>query len=79
VAVLARREGSAVILPSLGIVSVARPKWESLTRWQRIVEETAQADGQLPPYLVFSLFNDDRMKVTLGPEAEAWRRVCWRP
>jgi len=30
VAVLARREGSAVILPSLGIVSVARPKWESL-------------------------------------------------
>jgi superfamily II DNA or RNA helicase len=78
-AVLARREGSAVILPELGIVSVARPKWESLTRWQRIVEETTQAGGQLPPYLVFSLFNDDRLKVTLGPEAEAWRQSVLAP
>jgi superfamily II DNA or RNA helicase len=79
VAVLARREGSAVILPGLGIVSVARPKWESLTRWQRVVEETTQADGQLPPYLVFSLFNDDRLKVTLGSEAEAWRQSVLAP
>jgi len=79
VAVLTRREGSAVILPSLGIVSVARPNWESLTRWQRIVEEATQVDGRLPPYLVFSLFNDDRLKVTLGPEAEAWRQSVLAP
>ncbi len=79
VAVVTRREGAAVILPGLGIVSVARPKWESLTRWQRIVEETTQADGQLPPYLVFSLFNDDRLKVILGPEAEAWRQSVLAP
>jgi superfamily II DNA or RNA helicase len=79
VAMLTRREGEAVVLPGLGIVSVARPKWESLTRWQRTVEEATQADGQLPPYLVFSLFNDDRLKVILAPEVEAWRQSVLAP
>jgi len=79
VAVLTRREGAPVILPSLGIVSIARPKWESLARWQRTIEEATQADGNLPPYLVFSLFNDDRLKVILGPEAEAWRQSVLAP
>ena len=79
IATLARHGGSAVILPSLGIVSVAQPKWESLTRWQRIVEEAAQVDGRLPPYLVFSLFNDDRLMLTLGPEVEAWRQRVLAP
>jgi superfamily II DNA or RNA helicase len=79
VAVLTRREGATVILPSLGIVSIARAKWESLTQWRRTVEEAAQADGRLPPYLVFSLFNDDRLKVTLAPEVDAWRQSVLAP
>ncbi len=74
VAVLMRRGGAAVVLPGLGIVSVAQPKWESLMRWQRVVEEATQVDGRLPPYLVFSLFNDDRLTLSLGPEVEAWRQ-----
>ena len=79
VALLTKREGVAVILPSLGIVSLARPKWESLTQWRRTVEEATQVDGRLPPYLVFSLFNDARLKVTLAPEVDAWRRSVLAP
>ena len=79
VEVLTRRGGSTVILPSLGIVSLAPEKWESLTQWRRTVEETLQPDGQLPPYLIFSLFSDDRLKVTLSPEVEAWRQSVLAP
>ena len=77
--VLTRGGGSAVILPSLGIVSLAPEKWESLAHWRRTVEETTHADGRLPPYLVFSLFSDDRLKVTLSPEVEAWRQSVLAP
>jgi superfamily II DNA or RNA helicase len=77
--VLSRRAGAAVILPSLGIVSLAPDKWESLTQWRRTVEETAPADGKLPPYLIFSLFNDERVKVTVSPEVEAWRQSVLTP
>jgi len=66
--------GAAVILPSLGIVSLAAEKWVSLTQWHRTIEETIPADGALPPYLIFSLFSDNHLKVTLSPEVEAWRQ-----
>ncbi len=79
VAVLTQREGAPVILPSLGIVSVARSKWESLTQWRRTVDEATQADGRLPPYLVFSLFNDDRLEVLLAPEVDVWRQSVLAP
>ncbi len=79
VEVLSRRNGSAVILPSLGIVSLAPEKWESLNQWRRTVEEIAPAEDRLPPYLVFSLFNDGRLKVTLSPEVEAWRQRVVAP
>jgi len=71
--------GTAVILPNLGIVSLAQEKWDSLVQWRRTVEETTPADGQLPPYLIFSLFNDDRLKVTVSAEVEAWRRSVLAP
>src|SRR6185436_645339 len=39
-----------------------------------------QTTGALSPYLVFSLFNDARLKLTLSPEIEAWRqRVLEHP
>jgi superfamily II DNA or RNA helicase len=79
IGVLTQREGAAVILPSLGIVSLARAKWESLTQWRRTMEEATQSDGRLPPYLIFSLFNDDRLKVTLAPEVDAWRQSVLAP
>jgi superfamily II DNA or RNA helicase len=75
VSALLKRGGRPVIVPSLGIVALAEERWESYSAWQRNVAETAGAGAEtLPPYLVFSLFNDARLKLTLSPEIEAWRR-----
>ncbi|HTB81118.1 MAG TPA: DEAD/DEAH box helicase [Opitutaceae bacterium] len=78
VAALTRQGGAPVILPSLGIVALAPDKWESLSAWQRNVEET-HADGALSPYLIFSLFNDARLKLTLTQEMEVWRQSVLAP
>jgi superfamily II DNA or RNA helicase len=75
VSALLKRGGRPVIVPSLGIVALAEDRWESYSAWQRNVAETAgPGTDTLPPYLVFSLFNDARLKLTLSPEIEAWRR-----
>ena len=75
---LLKRSGQPVILPSLGIVQLAPDKWESYSSWQRNVAEThgaaAAEGGAVSPYLIFSLFNDARLKLTLSPEIDAWRQ-----
>ncbi len=74
---LLKKHGQPVILPSLGIVALAADKWESFSAWQKNLDETQPADGAagaLSPYLIFSLFNDARLKLTLSPEIEAWRQ-----
>jgi superfamily II DNA or RNA helicase len=77
---LLRHGGQKVILPNLGIVELAPEKWESFHAWQKNVEETQGGDGvALSPYLVFSLFNDARLKLTLSPEIEAWRQSVLAP
>ncbi|HTO03506.1 MAG TPA: DEAD/DEAH box helicase [Opitutus sp.] len=76
---LLKKGGSPVILPSLGIVAISGERWESFSAWRNNIEET-HADGAVSPYLVFSLFNDARLKLTLSPEIEAWRqRVLAEP
>jgi len=75
---LLRRGGSPVILPNLGIVALAGEKWESFSAWRHNIAET-HADGSLSPYLIFSLFNDARLKLTLSPEIEAWRQQVLAP
>jgi superfamily II DNA or RNA helicase len=76
---LLKRGGQPVILPNLGIVALAPEKWDSFSAWQKNVAETQGADaadgGPISPYLVFSLFNDARLKLTLSPEIEAWRQT----
>jgi hypothetical protein len=77
---LLRHHGQPVILPNLGIVALPAEKWESYYTWQKNVEETQGGDGtSLSPYLVFSLFNDARLKLTLSPEIEAWRQSVLAP
>ncbi len=77
---LLRHHGQPVILPNLGIVALPAEKWESYFTWQKNVEETQGGDGTaLSPYLVFSLFNDARLKLTLSPEIEAWRQSVLAP
>jgi superfamily II DNA or RNA helicase len=75
---LLKRGGQPVILPNLGIVSLPAERWESFNAWQKNVEET-HGDNALSPYLVFSLFNDARLKLTLSPEIEAWRQTVLAP
>jgi SNF2 family DNA or RNA helicase len=76
---LLKKGGAPVILPNLGIVAVSGERWESFSAWRDNIEET-HAAGVVSPYLVFSLFNDARLKLTLSPEIEAWRqRVLAEP
>ncbi|MBI5381558.1 MAG: DEAD/DEAH box helicase [Opitutae bacterium] len=70
---LTKRGGAATIIPSLGIVALAPERFETFRAWQQNIAET-HGDGPLSPYLIFSLFNDARVKITLTPEIEAWRQ-----
>ena len=74
VSALLRRGGQPVILPNLGIVALSTEKWESYSSWRKNIEETQEGGAALLQYLVFSLFNDSRLKLTLSPEMEAWRQ-----
>ena len=80
---LLKRGGQPVILPSLGIVALSQEKWASFSAWQKNIEETQQTAQHgtvaLSPYLVFSLFNDARLKLSLSPEIEAWRQKVLAP
>jgi superfamily II DNA or RNA helicase len=78
VATLLKRGGQHVILPNLGIVSLSPDRWDSYTAWQKSIDE-APGGAALPPYLIFSLFNDARLKVTLSPEIAAWRERVLTP
>ncbi|MBP6507127.1 MAG: DEAD/DEAH box helicase [Opitutaceae bacterium] len=75
---LLKRGGAPVILPNLGIVSLSAERWATLSEWQQNVADT-QGDGVLSPYLIFSLFSDARLKLTLSPEIEAWRQAVLAP
>ncbi|HEX2860628.1 MAG TPA: DEAD/DEAH box helicase [Lacunisphaera sp.] len=72
-AALLKHGRTPMLLPDLGIVTMSPEKWESYQQWKRNLEDTL-VDGEIPPYLIFSLFNDQRIKVTLGPEIDGWRR-----
>ena len=81
VAALLRKEGQPVILPNLGIVAVPAEKWATFASWQRSLGEASGDDDHAPlsPYLIFSLFNDDRLKLSLSPEIAAWRERVLGP
>jgi len=75
---LLKRGGAPVILPNLGIVALDAIRWDSFSAWQKNVAET-HGETALSPYLIFSLFNDARLKLTLSPEIEAWRQQVLAP
>ncbi|RRJ97530.1 DEAD/DEAH box helicase [Opitutaceae bacterium TAV4] len=82
VALVTRTGGSApAMLPGVGIVTLPVEKLASVAAWQRSVKETRRSgEGDIPPYLLFSLFNDARLTLTLSSELEAWRQsVLERP
>lgn len=75
---LIKRGTSPAILPSVGIVALPTDRLAALEAWRRNASETHH-DGPLSPYLIFSLFNDARFKLTLSPELEAWRQSVLAP
>ena len=77
-AALLKHGRTPMLLPDLGIVTMSPEKWEGFNQWRRSMEEVS-ADGVIPPYLIFSLFNDSRVKVTLGAEIDAWRQKVLTP
>jgi superfamily II DNA or RNA helicase len=72
VALLTAKNTTPVILPSVGIVSLPMDRLAAVKAWQKATVET-NGEGALAPYMIFSLFNDARFKVTLSPELAAWR------
>ncbi|MDI1319788.1 MAG: SNF2-related protein, partial [bacterium] len=72
-AALLKHGRTPMLLPDLGIVTMTPEKWEGFNQWRRNLEES-QVGGEIPPYLIFSLFNDHRLKVTLGTELDTWRQ-----
>jgi len=73
VSVLTKKGTSPVIIPSIGIVSLPIERLASISAWHRTAAE-ARSSGELSPYLIFSLYNDSRVKLTLSPELETWRQ-----
>lgn len=74
VSILTKKATSPVILPGIGIVSLPIERLASISAWHRTAAE-ARSSGELSPYLIFSLYNDNRVKLTLSPELEAWRKT----
>jgi len=75
---LLRRGDTPAILPSVGIVELPAEQLKAIESWRRNVSETHREEA-LSPYLVFSLFNDARFKLTISPELEAWRAEVLQP
>lgn len=75
---LLRRGKSPTILPNVGIVELPTDQIQAIESWRQNVEET-HGEAELSPYLVFSLFHDDRFKLTLSPELQEWRDNVIKP
>ena len=74
VSILTKKGTSPVIIPTIGIVSLPIERLASISAWHRTAAE-ARGTGELSPYLIFSLYSDSRVKLTLSPELEAWRQT----
>lgn len=75
---LLKRGKSPTILPSVGIVELPADQIRAIESWRQNVEET-HGESELSPYLVFSLFHDNRFKLTVSPEMQAWRDEVVKP
>ena len=75
---LLKRGTSPTILPSVGIVELPTEQIAAIESWRKNVADTHR-EGELSPYLVFSLFNDSRFKLTISPEMAEWRDSVVKP
>lgn len=75
---LSRMSGGTMIIPDIGMVTVEPEKLERVREWDTSLRKLAFET--LPAYLLFSLFGDESLKVTVTPELEIWRKsLCAGP
>ncbi len=75
---LSRLSGGTMIIPEIGMVSVEPEKLERVKQWDTSLRKLEF--DTLPSYLLFSLFGDEELKVSVTPELETWRqRLCEGP
>lgn len=75
---LLKRGTSPTILPNVGIVELPTEQIAAIESWRKNVSDT-HTESELSPYLVFSLFNDSRFKLTISPELADWRDSVVKP
>ncbi|MCF3651861.1 DEAD/DEAH box helicase [Synoicihabitans lomoniglobus] len=75
---LLKRNTSPTIIPSVGIVELPAEQLQAIESWRKNVADT-HMESELSPYLVFSLFNDSRFKLTVSPALAQWRDSVMRP
>jgi superfamily II DNA or RNA helicase len=61
-----------IVIPEIGMVSMEAAKLEIVGNWKKSLK--ALNFKQLPPYLLFSLFGDRNLKVSVTPELDTWRK-----
>lgn len=73
---LLRRAGQVIISPELGLLRVDASQAPELGDYRGLLEI---ADGAVPPYLLFSLFQNENVPVELSPELLKWREGLLQP
>ena len=64
--------GGTILIPEIGMVSIEPAKLKSVGDWEKSLK--AMDHKNLPPYLLFSLFGDRNLNVTVTPELDTWRK-----
>ncbi len=76
-ALLRRGGGGAMILPRLGMVRIDRKQAPAIENWRSLVHQ--QQNGGLPNYMIFSIFGENELPVTLSDSLNKWRDSVLKP
>lgn len=66
-----------VLSPELGLLHLGEDQAQVMVEWQGGCR--TGENGQPPPYLLFSLFQQNAIAVTMSPEMQQWRDRMLRP
>lgn len=68
---LIRAHHNPLIIPDVGLVSLSKDKTDMLLAWKRWMD--LHPTGEMPRYLMFSLFKDDPINLSMAMELKTWR------
>ena len=75
--IILKRCRNSVILPDLGMVKVPEEKAEILAEWQSYLDDDIA--GELPKYMLFSLFDRQLIHLNLSSDLAQWRESLLEP